>query len=177
MRTCLVLGSATCLEEDVRAATKLGQFDAVIAAKQAGIWWPGELYGWVSLHPEFMKNYVAERRANGYPDAREVVANAMAPGVDRVIEYKWPEQLNRSGSSGGVAAKYAIEEGFTKVVLCGIPMVQSMGRIDGREYWASAKTYQVPFEASAHRLQGIVKSMSGWARQLLGEPTAEWLKS
>src|SRR5690606_4294629 len=114
-----------------------------IAAKQAGLVWPGELYSWVSLHPDWMMDYAAERRANGYPDAREIVSHEKRPGITRVVNHRWPEQAGgRSGASGMFAVKVAIEAGFERVVLAGIPMEPHIDRIDGRKRWYSARRYQ-----------------------------------
>ncbi|WP_290497641.1 hypothetical protein [Hyphomonas sp. UBA4494] len=176
LRRCLVLGSAACLWADIEAALSVGEYDAVIAAKQAGIVWPGELYGWVSLHPDWMMDYRKQRRDHGYPEPCEVVANQMMPGIDRAIEYKWPGQT-RSGASGGVAIKYAIDEGFERIVACGIPMSAEIGRIDGRPRWTSASTYQGPFRAALPFMKDKVRSVSGWTRKELGAPTPEWLNS
>lgn len=175
MRSCLVLGSANCLWDDVNAALDLGKFDAVIAAKQAGIVWPGELYAWISLHPDWMPGYIKERAEKGYPPAREVVANKLMRGIDREFDYLWPG-CNRSTASGGTAVKYALEEGFERVVMCGIPMSREHGRIDGRETWDSATTYQIPFRVAMQHMGDKVRSMSGWTREQLGPPTVEWLQ-
>ncbi|WP_045368402.1 hypothetical protein [Methyloceanibacter caenitepidi] len=174
LRRCLVLGSAQCLWDDIEAALQVGEYDAVIAAKQAGIVWPGELYAWVTLHPEWMDDYRAERSAHGYPVAQRIVAHEKGKGVDVVVAHRWPG-ASRCPSSGGVAVKYALEDGFGKIVMCGIPMDMRMGRIDGREGWPSAQRYLRRFEEALPYMQDKVRSMSGRTKDLLGPPTPEWL--
>lgn len=176
MRKCLVLGAAACLWEDIDKALSIGGYDAVIAAKLAGIAWPGELHSWVTLHPEWMAGYRKRRADKGYPEPRETVGNGPGKGVDRVADARWPEQRNRSGSSGMFAAKVALDEGFERIVLCGIPMTQQVGRIDGRDGWPAAKTYRAAVLRSKHRLIGKVRSVSGWTEELLGSPDPEWLQ-
>lgn len=175
MRRCLVLGAAMCLWEDIEAALNLGEYDAVIAAKLAGVAWPGELHAWYSLHSEWMPDFRQRRQARGYPAAREVVCNTKGPGVDRVLEPKWAGQV-RSGASGMYAVRGAILDGFDRIVCAGIPMLQQVGRIDGREGWASAGTYQTPVLQARHHMADKVRSVSGWTAEQFGRPTPEWLR-
>ncbi|BAQ18321.1 hypothetical protein GL4_2888 [Methyloceanibacter caenitepidi] len=74
-----------------------------------------------------------------------------------------------------MAVKYALEDGFGKIVMCGIPMDMRMGRIDGREGWPSAQRYLRRFEEALPYMQDKVRSMSGRTKDLLGPPTPEWL--
>ena len=63
-----------------------------------------------------------------------------------------------------------------KVVLCGVPM-DEQGNVDGRENWA-LKEVMIHREGWNKRydlLKDRVRSMSGWTRELLGEPTRDWL--
>lgn len=175
MRRCLVLGAAACLWEDIEAALKIGEYDAVIAAKLAGVAWPGELWGWYSLHSEWVGDFRQRRQARGYPPAREVVSNTKAPGVDRVVDPKWPGQV-RSGASGMFAARGAILDGFDRIVLAGVPMLQQVGRIDGREAWPSAGTYQGPVLQAKHHMAAKVRSVSGWTAEVFGRPEPGWLQ-
>lgn len=176
MRRCLVLGSAACLWDDIEVALRAGEYDAVIAAKLAGVAWPGALHSWVSLHPEWMADYRQRREARGYPAPREVVANRDGPGVDRVVDPKWPEQRERSGASGMFAVKVALEAGFDRVVLAGIPMSSQVGRIDGRKAWPSANTYRAAVLLAKHHMLGKVRSASGWTAEIFGKPDPAWLQ-
>lgn len=176
LRTCLVLGSAPCLWDDVERAQALHRFDAVIAAKQAGIYWPGELYSWVTLHPDWMPDYIAQREANGYPPAREIVAHKKRSIVEKEFHYRWPG-AHDTAASGMSAAKYAVCDcGFIRVVLCGIPM-EVGPRIDGEGKWneGMVQKYRAAMVPVLDDVRKYVRSMSGWTREVLGEPTVEWL--
>ena len=175
---CLVLGSAKCLWKDIEAFKALGTYDAVIAVKQAGVYWPGPLRAWVTLHPVQTEYHIKERRAAGYPDADEVVAHIKKGStcVDREFDYLWPG-MPRSGASGIAGAKYAIHDlGFDRAVLCGIPMV-AQSRIDNGGHWTDEKTenYRNGVRPVVDDMKRFVRSMSGWTREVLGAPTAEWL--
>ena len=45
-----------------------------IVSKQAGIYWPKNFNVWVTLHPEVMDAYEAERKAKGFPGGYEIVS-------------------------------------------------------------------------------------------------------
>lgn len=175
----LALGSALCLFKDIDQALSLGEYDGVVAANEAGVAWSGELTSWVSLHPLEMPGRVARRAARGHPPALEIVSHPVDQKPDVVttcVPYKLPGQKT-SGSSGLFAVKRALDLGATKVVCCGIPIDADLGRIDGKEVWTSARLFRQGWEQSTPVLRGRVKSMSGWTRQLLGEPTPEWFST
>jgi hypothetical protein len=61
-------------------------------------------------------------------------------------------------------------------MLAGIPMTSEGGRYDDKKQWPEAIVQRRAWEAHKPELLGRVKSFSGWTRELLGEPTAEWLR-
>lgn len=180
-QTCLVVGSGPTVWRDVEEFAKIGSYDAVIAVKQAGIHWPGPLRAWVSLHPKWMADFIAQRAANGFPPADEVVTHdegkAPAPGVDKVFDYYWPG-TNKSMASGMAGAKYAAIDLGYKVVLCGIPMTPENRVFGSASNWArEAIKYRERMIPVMNDVRKHVRSMSGWTRERLGVPDAEWLKT
>lgn len=175
MRKALILGAALCLWEDIEAALDLGEFDGVVAAKVAGLYWPGKLDSWVSLHPERFAKDVPERIKFGYPAAGEIVGheNVRISGVKQ-SPYKFEGQ-RRSASSGIFAVKRAFELGYERVVLCGIPLDKTAGKIDIGRVWQGAESFRQGFEEAMPHLKDRVRSMSGWTRMKLGAPSSEWL--
>lgn len=174
-RPCLVLGSAQCLWDDVSAALDLGEYEAVYAAKHAGIYWPGRLDVWITFHPEWAVSFREQRRFLRYPEPGEVVAHEQRPGVDRVVRSYLIPGMHNSGASGFFAVQQALEAGYDRLVLCGIPMTREHGRIDGRKIWDSAVTYQTRVRPILGQIRDRVRSMSGWTQRELGAPTTEWL--
>lgn len=193
MKTCLVVGCASGVWDEVKAAQALCKFDAVYCVKQAGIHWPGWFDVWATLHPEFMDAYEAERRALHWPAGYEIVApvkgelgaHGSRGNVNRRVSYRWPG-MNSSASSGIYAAKIALEDGFGRVVLTGIPMTVAAGhflpktrnvRDEVRGHaWNHRDSFMPGFQLAIPHLRGKVKSMSGHTREVLGEPTPEWLE-
>lgn len=190
MKRALVLGGAINVWQDAAAALRLFKPDAVIACKRIGEEWPGPLDAWVTLHPE--KQYASEKRREefGLPPAREVIAHAMRgecqepgmnlPRIDRVVPYRWPK-MTASGGSGLYAVKVALDdmpERYEKIVIAGIPMTRDGQHFDAERRgkpWSTYDSFTGAWLEQMPRLQGRVKSMSGWTLEKLGAPTPEWL--
>jgi hypothetical protein len=177
-RRCLVLGAALCLFADIEAALDLAPFDGVVAAKGAGRHWPRELDSWVSLHPEMLVADARVRAERGFPPAAEHVVHEQANIEHKLFTHRLPYLFpgqTKSGSSGLFAVKRALDLGFDRVVLCGIPLARDQGKIDKGPIWPGAESFRQGFEQAAPHLIGKVRSVSGWTRKFLGAPDAEWL--
>lgn len=182
MRTCLVLGGADTLHDDL--ARYSGPVDGVVACNDAGAEWSGRLDAWVSLHPRFFeaKGWRERRAERGYPAAAGHYCHASAkePVAADVIRtaMELPGQAEMfSGSSGLFAAKVAlIDLGFDMAVLCGVPMTAAP-HFHGADHWTSArgKSPALGFRRAwlqvAPEYRGRMRSMSGWTRILLGGPS------
>lgn len=81
-----------------------------------------------------------------------------------------------SGSSGLFAAQVALSEmGARGVVLCGVPLDSDRAHFFNRDPWTDAEVFRRGFEAARPVIRETVRSMSGWTRDLLGAPDAQWL--
>lgn len=93
--------------------------------------------------------------------------------------FNWHIERGGSGTSGLFAVMLALALGYEKVVLCGIPLddqghfYDPPGFRDGvfksdfiRREWR---------EVSQLYFKDRVRSLSGWTRDLLGEPDEQWL--
>lgn len=179
VKRCLVLGSANSLQADLDRALKMAEFHGVIAAKDAGIYWKGELDAWVTLHPERMLAARKIREARGYPPAKLHFGHAHKEGdtgIDIFYDYKFDGQ-RKSASSGIFAVKVALEFfKFDKVVLCGVPLQRDQGRIDGKVNWNGGSTFHRGFEEAMPAFKDRVRSMGGWTALRVGLPTPTWLE-
>ena len=81
------------------------------------------------------------------------------------------------GSSGLFMTKVALENGFTHIILCGIPMQTEADHITRHTPWNSAHGFIRGWSARVVMLRPYVRSMSGWTREQFGEPTILWLLS
>jgi len=177
----LVVGCAAGVWEEVAAAQAMAEFDAVYCIKMAGINWPTAFDYWVTLHPEFMDNYKAQRAALELPGGYQVVAPPVAEvgmhgehKVDRRVSYKWKDQKS-SGSSGLYAVKVALDDGHDRVVIVGVPMVAESGHFARGKPWLQCELFKAAWPFALPIIKDKVRSTSGWTNELLGGPTAEWL--
>lgn len=147
---------------------------------------------WCTLHPEFMDGWEKLRSEQGFgpvddivaPPPKEVGMHGAKGRIKRRLSYRWPG-MNGSASSGIYGAKVAMEDGFTKVVLAGIPMSADAGHFmpEGRnghgnirgKVWEQHSAFVSGFNYSIPYLRGKVKSMSGYTQKILGYPTNDWL--
>lgn len=198
MKSALVIGCSANVWDDVETAMRLGvMYNAIYCVKQIGIYYPGKFDVWATLHPEAMDAYEAERHAKGLPNGYEIVAppkgelsvdHACKGNIARRVSYLWPGAgSNASASSGIYGAKVALADGFERIVLAGIPMTPEGGHFlpeskntQGQKrgkVWSGHSAFVCGMNDSLPRLKGKVKSMSGYTKQVLGEPTQKWLTS
>ena len=180
MRRALVVGCGAGVWDEVRKAHDLCSFDTIYCAKIAGIHWPGKFDVWVTLHPEFMDQYESERAQLGYPSGYEIVAplasevgmHGKKGNVSRRVTYRYPG-MTSSSSSGGYAAKVALDDGHDRVILAGVPMSNENHFTRGKP-WLQRDSFIRGFEKQLPFITGKVKSLSGWTMEQLGSPTREW---
>jgi hypothetical protein len=194
-KSALVIGCASCVWDDIKVAKALGNYDAVYCVKQIGIHYPDKFDVWVTLHPEAMDAYEAQRKNLQLPDGYQIVAPPKGElsashkdkgNINRRVSYLWPgAATNASASSGIYGAKVAMEDGFDRIVLAGIPMTAEgghflpetknvQGAVRGK-VWKDHNVFVCGFNEAIPRLKGKVKSVSGYTKHLLGAPTSEWL--
>lgn len=169
----LVLGDAKCVHEDARRALELFEPDAICATNNIGRDWEGRLDYWCTLHPERCPNWdgmaaeLKKRLATGR-NRPQTWAHKKANGIDRTTT-DW------QGSTGLLCVKMLREEGFGRIVLAGAPMSKDGGHYyDGKD-WLQFNHYIGGWQKRREEIAPYVRSMSGFTRELLGEPTKEWI--
>lgn len=182
LKRALVVGCAANLWSDVAAARELGSFDVVYCVKAAGVHWPAAFQVWVTLHPEYMDNYEDQRRRLGLPNGYQIVAplktelgthGGAGRNIARRVSYRWPG-MTGSASSGIYGAKVALDDGYDRVVLAGIPMTRG-DHFERGQPWLQLGSFMPGFEIALPHLRGHVRSMSGYTAEVLGVPNVEWL--
>lgn len=180
--TCLVLGGGACVWDDLEQAREFGPFDATIAINDMLAHYGGAIDFAVSLHPEKYHLWMQERDGKGLPRPAKFVAHAgntqegrNAPfPVDIVTDYRWPG-MNASGSSGLFAVKVAIEQGFDRVILCGVPMDGKQSHFFDKTPWTEVQSFTEAWGVARPFIAEFTRSMSGKTRDWLGAPSLEWL--
>lgn len=142
--------------------------DLIVGTNDAGVVYPGRLDAWATLHHERFNEW--KRRRVGNQDYRAFI-HAPHPGVTgEVVPDRW------AGSSGLYAAQVAISHlGAARVVLCGVPLDADRAHFFNSAAWTDADVFRRGFEAALPVIRETVRSMSGWTRDLLGAPDAQWL--
>ena len=173
-KTALVLGGASSVWDDAAEALHLFRPDAIAAVNDIGTRWAGRLDIWATLHPEHFVKWAPARAANGFTPARTHIAHEDGWRVDSIEDYRWPG-MNASGSSGLYAVKVLMDRGFDRIVLAGVPMQASGAHFFNTSVWNEVSAFTSAWLDQRFRLLGVVKSMSGWTRESLGAPDADWL--
>lgn len=177
----LVFGAAGGVWDEVAAAQQLTSFDAIIAVKRVGYDYPGHIDHWVSFHVGMFPDWIERRRRRGYPEVANYWASTYRGNIRVRDEIKHPlvQRVHcEGGSSGLIGVMVALKLGIDKVVLAGIPMDPDRAHYNSQQPWQEALQHRGAWQTYLPKLQGKVRSMSGWTQTLLGgAPDEEWLAS
>lgn len=175
-KVALVIGGAKCVWDDVALFRKLWTPDVHVCVNHIGMIWPHTLHCWVSYHADLLVMWIRERARNGFNDANELWTSYERRDARPPIKC-WP--VEGIGGSSGLLATYVAKGKGLKVVLAGVPMSADMGHWHDKQQnkpWAEALKFQSHWTKRLPELKDDVRSMSGWTRDLLGEPDAAWLR-
>ncbi|CAH1661780.1 conserved hypothetical protein [Hyphomicrobiales bacterium] len=181
-RRALILGGADSVWRDEKAARKLAKFHATIAVNDAGAAYSGPVDILATLHPEKLGRWIAERRERRFPSFGRIAAHAGngttgrrgEPPADISTDYRWPG-MSVSGSSGLFAVKVAIEQGFDRIVLCGVPMEPAGAHFFDPRAWKECEIFKEAWITALPHIAEKTRSMGGWTQELLGPATRDWL--
>lgn len=170
-----VLGGANTLAYDLLVARDLVKPDTIIAANHAGRDYQGRLDHWCTLHTELMPEWIEHRRRHGRSDAGQLwTSNTKTIPSEHRALYRHVPSWN--GSSGLLAVQVALELGYDRVILCGVPLDKTAEHYNYGGKWMDAPRYRSAWTKNLKAMQGKVKSPSGWTKRLLGEPNGEWIR-
>ena len=170
-----ILGIAPCLENDLNNLFKItgqDQFDFFAVGLNCSDRVLFPIKHTVSYHSkEFVEFRKRREMIKGNLD---YVTHSHVTPCDRM----WPliDKSPFSGSSSFLASQVAVGLGYKKIVLCGCPL-------QGNNLHSSNKNkyevFQKGWMKHAIKVFGVdkVRSMSGWTKQFLGDPTKEWIEN
>lgn len=193
-RIFAVLGGAECVQGDYERLLGLlpeTERPLLVAVNDVGAWWPSRLDAWATLHPELLVerdpddpdglSWIERRRTRGLPGGYVLYADRRRDLVHETVTH-WG-----GGGAASYAARVTMHLGADRTVLCGCPLDERP--YDGRTKTSHSlsehlKEYRRGWRRRLRRdhqdagrfLRDGVRSMSGWTRELLGEPTKEWLR-
>jgi len=117
-----------------------------------------------TYHERDILLYQPKRRLKKLNTDYKVIHHEKRENVDIIIPYKPP-----SGSSALLGSLASIKLGYDKIVLCGCPL-------EGKnEKKSSYSIFWKGWKANFEEVKDKVRSMSGWTKELLGEPTGQWI--
>jgi hypothetical protein len=167
----LVLGCAENVWADAASILSRCTPDAVFAVKDMIARWPLRIDYGVTLHPDRTDEYMRDRNRRNWPCNFSVWSHRRHTSM--TVHKVTPDW---AGSSGLFAVKIALEEGFDGVVLAGVPMEAEFGHVRRHQTWGAAKTFRNGWLHRVDQLKPHVRSMSGWTREIFGEPTPHWIE-
>jgi hypothetical protein len=173
-RVAIVFGSAANAQDDLEAARLLAPDAPIVCVNDSlKACTHSPVVAFATLHPERHKRFLEGANLDGVA----LYAHQECRG--------WPGKVAKElwgGTSGLFAVQIALEVmGFAGVICAGVPISSDYGTAyklqPGRYKWAggSEVRYRKNWTAALPALEGRVKSMSGWTRDLLGAPSREWL--
>lgn len=175
----VIIGSGQCTWEDTARAFKLfenaGVKPNIMAINVAflGLEWlfrndKIDINHFVSLHKEYLtlRDIYVKGRCKTH-------CTSSGPFVD----YVW--QYHGGGSSGLFALKVGLLLGYSKIVICGIPVDDTPRFYDppwvGIRSGIWDRAVLLEWDSMRH-LASKIKSMSGNSKKVFGEPTEEWIR-
>jgi hypothetical protein len=164
-RPCLIIvASAPCARDDITSLPATFSFDWLAVGVDAVPLIDGEMSYVATYHPEDIPVIRDVRKTMGGNLDYRLVCHVPKEGVDIVIPFEAP-----SGSSALLGVLAGLRDDYHKMILCGCPLEgqspQKNNYADFRKGW----------EAKFDMVREVVRSMSGWTKNLLGPPTEEWL--
>lgn len=187
----IVLGSAAGVLQEIIDMQSLCAFDGVVACNDMIAHWSGTLDAAVTLHPEHMAEWLAQREASGFPAPAKVIVakewrewfrhieleEKLPLKPDVVTPYRFEGQAD-SGTSGLFALKVALVDlGYSKAICCGMPMTMEAGHFNSTasDPWFGAIRHRAGWEQALPAIAGRARSTSGWTAELLGQPDAAFV--
>lgn len=169
MNRLIITGSHRTTLDEIHMIPDYREYDFMAIGLDAVHLYPWNIKYVATYHPEDIPLIKERRKPIGNTDYLLIchvneVDGKKVEGVDIVTPYEPP-----SGSSALLGALTAIRMGYEKIILCGCPLIGSNGANQTYEGFCEG------FIRKKEALKGKVKSMSGWTKEFLGEPTTEWI--
>jgi len=173
-RIAIVIGGSEGVLTDIDLARVLvaavGAHAAVFVVNDMIAAFPAQVDHAVTFHDAKLHAWLQQRAASGYAPPGQIWTVRRHPLATRCT-------LDWGGSSGLLAVKAAREEGFARIILCGVPMTVEDGHFVRRKPWKICHAFRRAWELHKRELAPFVRSCSGWTAQTFGRPSVSWLQA
>jgi hypothetical protein len=175
----IVMGIAPCLEEDLAAISNHELYDFFAIGLDCSDRVLFDIQHVCTYHPEEFPDFIKRRKAAGgnlnFRTHSHMVGKEPRTGLTCFTPDEiWPlvDRSPYSGSSSYLGAQVAVGLGYSKIILAGCPMSgPNLIRSTAQSY----DSFQQGWLRHYEKLEGKVRSMSGWSKELLGYPDERWL--
>lgn len=168
MNPIVIMGCAPTWENDLNSFKHIcPQFDVLAVGLDCP--YSNDIKYLATYHVEDIPLFCAQRKMRGQNTDYKIISHVNSEiaksHIDIVFPYEPP-----SGSSSLLGALASKHLGYKKIILCGCPLE---GLNKKKQPYV---VFQKGWTAKLNQVKDSVKSLSGWTKELLGEPTEEWLK-
>jgi hypothetical protein len=179
--TLLIVGSAACVHEDLKAAQSIRPHAHLLLINGAAQLFE-HAHHMLCGHGEKAEQFVRARGLK-FPDAPPLYIHASRRGGTNPqgVTHIW-ENVSTGGTSAWKAVRIGKAMGYEELILCGCPLDDSgyaAGESDGIAHGCARiglgegrmfNNYRATFKKRAREEGAGVYSMSGYSRELLGAP-------
>lgn len=168
----VVVGCADCVWDDLKSISYRSKH--VLVLNDIGIYFPGYMEHWATCHPNIING--GQKVRDQHRDHKDFVTHIPDYAVPKIPGYIWTIP-KLAGTSGMFGVLIGLGLGYKRIILAGIPLTCTA------HFWypsVPVKMDKKGIRQSWERIsnlifEGRVRSLSGWTKELLGEPTEEWL--
>ena len=165
MKRLIVVGIAPCFKEDLARIENHELFDFMVIGVDA--------IGLINNHVSYIATYHPEDIPAMKPKMKgheKIVGHEIKDGVDLVCPTLFGQDHHQStGSSALLGVCWALGAGYERIILVGCPLEGNNSVGVGYEQFRRG------WDIHKDKVINNVRSMSGWTRTFLGEPTKEWI--
>lgn len=131
----------------------------------------------VTLHPELVKKWIAIRNQRGYPRPHQLWCLKNTDPFGVVVNEITDVTEDWGGSVSLYGFKVAREKGHDKVIFAGAPMEPRRKHFLTHQPWPVWRVFWTAWEHRKEEIKPFARSLSGRTKEMLGEPTEEWLRN
>jgi hypothetical protein len=175
----MVLGSGRSIWDDLSRFNHKGY--GVVAVNNMTLHYRDQVDHSVSMHPDEPELWRKLRKIYNCLPCELITHSPVPTNQKSETDYTWYFEKGQGGTSGLFAVMLALALGYDRVVLCGMPLDDLGHFYDPPNHrdgcFRSDFIHSEWNEVNKLYFNNRVKSLSGWTRNLLGEPDESWRHS